>query len=54
MDEPFSSVDEQTRRKFQEDLIRLRTNQNKTFIFADYEGLRQGFPVTFVSTWRSM
>ncbi len=24
--------------------------KNKTFIFGDYEGLRQGFPVTFVST----
>lgn len=24
--------------------------KNKTFVFADYEGLRQGFPVTFVST----
>lgn len=24
--------------------------KNKTFFFADYEGLRQGFPVTFVTT----
>jgi outer membrane receptor protein involved in Fe transport len=24
--------------------------RNKTFFFADYEGLRQGFPVTFVTT----
>ena len=24
--------------------------KNKTFFFADYEGLRQGFPVTFTST----
>lgn len=24
--------------------------KNKTFFFADYEGLRQGFPVTFIST----
>lgn len=32
MDEPFSAVDEQTRRKFQEDLIRLREVENKTFI----------------------
>ena len=24
--------------------------KNKTFFFADYEGLRQGFPITFVST----
>ena len=24
--------------------------KNKTFIFGDYEGLRQGFPVTYVST----
>ena len=36
LDEPFSAVDEQNRRKFQEDLIRLRTNQNKTFIFVTH------------------
>jgi NitT/TauT family transport system ATP-binding protein len=36
MDEPFSSVDEQTRRKFQEDLISLRANENKTFIFVTH------------------
>ncbi|WP_031499641.1 TonB-dependent receptor [Bryobacter aggregatus] len=24
--------------------------KNKTFFFADYEGLRQGFPITFIST----
>ena len=29
LDEPFSAVDEQNRRKFQEDLIRLRTNQQQ-------------------------
>ena len=33
MDEPFSAVDEQTRRKFQEDLLNLVKNENKTFIF---------------------
>ena len=32
MDEPFSAVDEQTRRKFQEDLIRLREVERKTFL----------------------
>lgn len=36
LDEPFSAVDEQNRRKFQEDLIKLRTNQNKTFIFVTH------------------
>jgi NitT/TauT family transport system ATP-binding protein len=36
LDEPFSAVDEQNRRKFQEDLIRLRTSQNKTFIFVTH------------------
>jgi NitT/TauT family transport system ATP-binding protein len=36
LDEPFSAVDEQTRRKFQEDLISLRANQNKTFIFVTH------------------
>lgn len=32
MDEPFSAVDEQTRRKFQEDMIRLVEEEKKTFI----------------------
>lgn len=36
MDEPFSAVDEQTRRKFQEDLIRLRETENKTFILVTH------------------
>jgi NitT/TauT family transport system ATP-binding protein len=36
LDEPFSAVDEQNRRKFQEDLIRLRTTENKTFIFVTH------------------
>jgi NitT/TauT family transport system ATP-binding protein len=36
LDEPFSAVDEQNRRKFQEDLIRLRATQNKTFIFVTH------------------
>ncbi len=36
MDEPFSAVDEQTRRKFQEDLIRLREVENKTFILVTH------------------
>lgn len=36
MDEPFSAVDEQTRRKFQEDLLALVANENKTFIFVTH------------------
>ena len=45
MDEPFSAVDEQTRRKFQEDLLALVQNENKTFIFVTHsiEG-RSMFP----------
>ena len=36
MDEPFSAVDEQTRRKFQEDLLGLVREENKTFIFVTH------------------
>ena len=36
MDEPFSAVDEQTRRKFQEDLLGLVQHENKTFIFVTH------------------
>ncbi len=36
MDEPFSAVDEQTRRKFQEDLLGLVQNENKSFIFVTH------------------
>ena len=37
MDEPFSAVDEQTRRKFQEDLLRARrAARSKTFIFVTH------------------
>ena len=36
MDEPFSAVDEQTRRKFQEDLLQLVKEQSKTFIFVTH------------------
>jgi NitT/TauT family transport system ATP-binding protein len=36
MDEPFSAVDEQTRRKFQEDLLSLVQNENKTFVFVTH------------------
>ena len=36
MDEPFSAVDEQTRRKFQEDLLRLREVEKKTFVFVTH------------------
>jgi NitT/TauT family transport system ATP-binding protein len=36
MDEPFSSVDEQTRRKFQEDLLDLLKIEQKTVIFVTH------------------
>ncbi len=36
MDEPFSAVDEQTRRQFQEDLLRLVTTERKTFLFVTH------------------
>jgi NitT/TauT family transport system ATP-binding protein len=36
MDEPFASVDEQTRRKFQEDLLRLLAQDRKTVIFVTH------------------
>jgi NitT/TauT family transport system ATP-binding protein len=36
MDEPFSAVDEQTRRKFQEDLLHLIERERKTFIFVTH------------------
>ncbi|GGD42761.1 ABC transporter ATP-binding protein [Aureimonas glaciei] len=36
LDEPFSAVDEQNRRKFQEDLLRLVALENKTFIFVTH------------------
>jgi NitT/TauT family transport system ATP-binding protein len=36
MDEPFSAVDEQTRRKFQEDLLEVVADAKKTFIFVTH------------------
>ena len=36
MDEPFSAVDEQTRRKFQEDLLALLAIERKTVIFVTH------------------
>ena len=36
MDEPFSAVDEQTRRKLQEDLLILIKKEKKTFIFVTH------------------
>ncbi|MBS7540100.1 ABC transporter ATP-binding protein [Ancylobacter lacus] len=36
LDEPFSAVDEQNRRKFQEDLLRLVALEKKTFIFVTH------------------
>jgi NitT/TauT family transport system ATP-binding protein len=36
MDEPFSAVDEQTRRMFQEDLLGLIEGASKTFIFVTH------------------
>jgi NitT/TauT family transport system ATP-binding protein len=36
MDEPFASVDEQIRRKFQEDLLRLLSDERKTVVFVTH------------------
>ncbi|MGH2451658.1 MAG: ABC transporter ATP-binding protein [Candidatus Limnocylindria bacterium] len=36
MDEPFASVDEQIRRKFQEDLLRLLSEARKTVLFVTH------------------
>ncbi len=36
MDEPFSAVDEQNRRKFQEDLLSLLAHENKSVIFVTH------------------
>jgi NitT/TauT family transport system ATP-binding protein len=36
MDEPFASVDEQIRRKFQEDLLALLADERKTVIFVTH------------------
>ncbi len=36
MDEPFASVDEQTRRKFQEDLLKLLKIEKKTVVFVTH------------------
>jgi NitT/TauT family transport system ATP-binding protein len=36
LDEPFSAVDEQNRRKFQEDLLQLVEIERKTFIFVTH------------------
>jgi NitT/TauT family transport system ATP-binding protein len=36
MDEPFASVDEQIRRKFQDDLLDLLADENKTVIFVTH------------------
>jgi NitT/TauT family transport system ATP-binding protein len=36
MDEPFSSVDEQTRRKFQEELLDLLEHKHKTVLFVTH------------------
>lgn len=36
LDEPFSAVDEQNRRKFQEDLLQLIEKERKTFIFVTH------------------
>jgi NitT/TauT family transport system ATP-binding protein len=36
MDEPFASVDEQIRRKFQEDLLDLLSDEHKTVIFVTH------------------
>jgi NitT/TauT family transport system ATP-binding protein len=36
MDEPFASVDEQIRRKFQEDLLRLLSEEEKSVVFVTH------------------
>ena len=36
MDEPFASVDEQIRRQFQDDLLRLLSEERKTVIFVTH------------------
>jgi NitT/TauT family transport system ATP-binding protein len=36
MDEPFASVDEQIRRKFQEDLLRLLSEETKSVVFVTH------------------
>jgi NitT/TauT family transport system ATP-binding protein len=36
MDEPFASVDEQIRRRFQEDLLRLLSEERKTVLFVTH------------------
>jgi len=36
MDEPFASVDEQIRRKFQEDLLHLLSDEDKTVVFVTH------------------
>jgi NitT/TauT family transport system ATP-binding protein len=36
MDEPFSGVDEQTRRKFQEDLLALAAGKRRTLLFVTH------------------
>jgi NitT/TauT family transport system ATP-binding protein len=36
MDEPFASVDEQIRRKFQDDLLQLLSHEDKTVIFVTH------------------
>jgi NitT/TauT family transport system ATP-binding protein len=36
LDEPFSAVDEQNRRKFQEDLLQLVDKEKKTFLFVTH------------------
>ncbi len=36
MDEPFSAIDEQTRRKFQEDMLRLVSVERRTFVFVTH------------------
>jgi len=36
LDEPFSAVDEQNRRKFQEDLLKLVAVEQKTFLFVTH------------------
>jgi NitT/TauT family transport system ATP-binding protein len=52
MDEPFGSVDAQTRRVLQEDLVRLQTSNPRTVVFVTHsmeEAVRLGDRVVLVS-----
>jgi NitT/TauT family transport system ATP-binding protein len=56
MDEPFSSVDEQTRRKFQEDMLGLLSAHGKTVLFVTHsieEAVYLSDRIVLLSRWPS-